>query len=79
VRSRIEKWGDSLAVRLPKPFAEAAGLSEDAAVDLIARDGSVVVTPARRRPRLAALLRKVVAENLHGEIETGVPTGREIC
>jgi len=77
MRSRIEKWGNSLAVRIPRALALDAGLFEDTAVDLILREGSVVVRPVRTRSRLATLLRKVTAENLQAEMETGVPTGRE--
>jgi antitoxin MazE len=77
MRTKVQKWGNSLAVRIPKPFAEDAGLEAESSVDLVVRGGSVVVTPVRARPRLAALLRRVRAANLHGEIDSGQPVGRE--
>jgi antitoxin MazE len=77
MRTKVQKWGNSLAVRIPKPFAQDTGLAADTIVDLVVRDHSVVVTPVGRQPSLAALLRKVTARNLHEEVETGERVGRE--
>lgn len=67
-----------MAVRIPKPFAEEAGLEPEAPVDISVRRGSLVVVPLKpSRYRLAGLLRDVKAENLHGEQEPWQPAGRE--
>jgi len=79
MRSRVQKWGNSLAVRIPKPFAEEAGLTRETPVEISLRSGTIVV--ARLRPKnysLSALLGKVKKSNRHREIETGPPVGREI-
>ena len=79
MRTRVRKWGNSLAVRIPKPLAEQAGLEEGAGVDLRASDGRLVLTPVRPgRFHLRTLLARVTKANLHGEIETGGPVGREV-
>ena len=77
MRTKIQKWGNSLAVRIPKPFAEDTGLSAESDVDLVVREGSVVVTPIRSKAKLSALLRRVTEANRHDEIEIGEPAGKE--
>jgi antitoxin MazE len=79
VRSRIKKWGNSLALRIPRSFAAEAQLKEDSAVEVSLVDGRVVVTPiARRKLTLGRLLAGVNKDNLHGEVETGPAVGDEI-
>ena len=74
----MQKWGNSLAVRIPKPFASEVGLREDAAVDLRVSDGCLVITPVERPTyRLADLLAGVRRSNLHSEVSTGEPQGDE--
>lgn len=75
---RISKWGNSLALRIPAPFAEETGIESGTAVDLALEDGRLVITP-RRGPvyTLAEQLDGVAEDNLHGEIDTGAPRGGE--
>ena len=78
MNTRIQKWGNSLGLRIPKSFAEEAGVEAGSEVELSVKDGQLVVTPTRRRKyRLRDLLRKVTPENVHDEIDTGGPVGRE--
>ncbi len=70
--TRVRKWGNSLALRIPKSFAEKVGLCEDLAVDLSVREGRLVVQPhAVAAPTLDELLAKVTDEDIHGEWEVG--------
>jgi antitoxin MazE len=79
VQTRIQKWGNSLGLRIPRSFAQEAGVGAGAEVDLSLKDGDLVVRPARRRTyQLKDLLRRVTAKNLHGEVDTGRPAGREV-
>jgi antitoxin MazE len=79
MKSRVQKWGNSLALRIPKVFAAEAGLHEDAAVELSLVKGKVVVQPVSAEPlTLDELLRGVTEENLHGEWDTGPAVGREV-
>lgn len=80
MQTRILKWGNSLGLRIPKSFAELAGVSAGSEVDLLVEDGELIVRPRRSREvryRLQGLLKKVTARNVHREIETGKPVGRE--
>jgi antitoxin MazE len=78
MRVQVQKWGNSLALRIPKPFAAEVQIEEGSLVDLSVVKGKLVATPtAREKPTLSQLLAKVSRENLHGEIETGPSVGRE--
>jgi len=78
VRVQVQKWGNSLALRIPKPFAEDVGVGEGTVVDVSISKGRLIAAPvASRRIRLGDLLRRVTKRNLHGETGTGLPVGRE--
>ena len=77
MRSRVQKWGNSLAVRIPKSFAVEAGLEEGAVVDLAFVEGKLIVTPQPERTSLAKLLAGINADNLHDEHDFGGLVGRE--
>ena len=64
--SRIAKWGNSLAIRIPKAIAKQASLAEGDAVKLtLDREGSIVVRPARRRYELSDLVAGITPQNRH--------------
>ena len=76
---RIHKWGDSLALRIPKSFAAEAGLRENLVVDLSVREGKLVVQRhGEESPSLEDLLRGVTGGNLHGQWDTGPAVGKEV-
>lgn len=78
MRSRIQKWGNSLALRIPKTFAEEANLKENSQVEMSVAEGKVVVSPiSKSKLVLEKLLAGVTPENIHGEIDTGHATGNE--
>ena len=74
----IAKWGNSLALRLPRHVARDANLTEGATVDLSVKDGSIVVTPVRKKYSLDDLLAQMTADNLHPEVDWGEPKGDEV-
>jgi antitoxin MazE len=79
MRTRVQKWGNSLALRIPKAFAVEAGLSPNAAVQLSVVKGALVVrSVAPEAPTLEELLRGVTDENLPGEWQTGPAVGKEV-
>jgi len=77
VRTKIVKWGNSLGLRIPKSFTEEVGVHDGSPVDLSVMDGELVIRPADKGVELDALLTEVTEENLHNEISTGEPRGRE--
>jgi antitoxin MazE len=79
MKTRVQKWGNSLAVRIPKAFAAEAGLEDEGHVEMALRDGSIVITPvAVQRYDLARMLDSITPENQHREVETGPAAGAEV-
>lgn len=77
--AKIQKWGNSLGLRIPKLLAEEIGLREQTEVELSLVKGGLVMRPVRKEPlTLESLLAGVTDENLHEEVPTGPPVGREI-
>jgi antitoxin MazE len=76
--SRVQKWGNSLALRIPRSFAEEARVQAGSPVEITVRDGVLMVRPALRgKYTLRGLLKKVTRRNVHNEVSSGPPTGRE--
>jgi antitoxin MazE len=76
---RVQKWGNSLAVRIPKPLAEDAEVKEGTVLNLAVSEGKVIAVPVRKRKfSLKQMLAQVKRKNLHAEVDSGSPVGREI-
>ena len=76
--STVQKWGNSLAVRIPASMAGQLDVSVGTQVEFIVRDGDLVIRPNRSRPlSLAALLKNCKPSQLHGETDFGDDIGRE--
>lgn len=76
--SRIAKWGNSLAVRIPLAIAKQASLAEGDSVKLVLdRKGGVILRPARRRYELSDLVAQITPKNRHRETGWGRPQGKE--
>lgn len=79
MKTRVHRWGNSLAVRIPRSLAADAQLVQGTLVDLSLVDGQVVVTPLEEPgPTLDELLAGVTDDNLHPEWDTGPAVGREV-
>lgn len=78
MKTKIAKWGNSLAVRVPRPFAEEIGLEEGREVDLSLVDGKLVLSPSREEWSLDCLVAGITKNNVHSEIDIGPPMGKEI-
>ena len=78
MKTRVQKWGNSLALRIPKAFADEVGLQKETSVEVSLADGKIVVTPVTKSNlTLEQLLSKVTKENLHHEVDTGSAVGNE--
>jgi antitoxin MazE len=78
MKTRVQKWGNSLALRIPKSFASEVGLQRDSAVEVSLADGTLVIKPVSKpKLTLKQLLSKVTPENIHHEVETGSAVGNE--
>lgn len=79
MQTKVQMWGNSLALRIPKFFAVEIGLENEAAVDLSLVEGVLMVKPVRpSRFTLDELLAGITEQNLHGEIDSGEPVGKEV-
>jgi antitoxin MazE len=79
MQTRVQKWGNSLGLRIPRSFAAEAQVEAGSTVDLSVQNGSLLVRPLRtRKHALSKLLKKVNRRNLHGEVPSGKPVGREV-
>ena len=79
MKARVQRWGNSLAVRIPRAFADDLGLVDGAPVELTLDEGSLTLRPAPSPAyRLVELLDRVTRENRHGEEDLGPPAGGEV-
>jgi antitoxin MazE len=78
MRSQIEKWGDSLAIRIPELVANQYGLYEGLEVEFSVEDGRLIVLSITfREARLQELVDRITPDNVHPEVKTGPPLGNE--
>ncbi|OLE51460.1 MAG: multidrug transporter MatE [Acidobacteria bacterium 13_1_20CM_3_53_8] len=78
MKVQIQKWGNSLALRIPKSFAVESKVEQGSMVEVSLEQGKIIVAPvAEPEFTLEDLLAKVTKQNLHEEIDTGVFRGKE--
>ena len=79
MNTTIQKWGNSLAVRIPKAVARDICLEDGSVVNLTVEEGKVVIEPAQKaRYRLDDLLKGVSKKNIHRCVDTGPAVGQEV-
>jgi len=78
MKARIQKWGNSLALRIPKSFATHSNIEQGSVVDLSLDNGRLIVEPAQEQYSLEELLARVTKKNLHSEVDFGLPVGKEV-
>lgn len=77
--TKIQKWGNSLALRIPKTFALDANLENDSTVEISLVDGKIVVKPiSAPQWTLGELLAGINKNNIHHEVDSGEPVGNEV-
>lgn len=79
MRGKVQKWGNSLGLRIPKSLATDTGLVAGSEVDVEVVERRLVVTPVPQPSiRLEELLEGITQDNLHPEFEWGEPVGNEV-
>lgn len=78
MKTKIQKWGNSLGVRLPKNITEQKALREGAGVSVSIKDNQIVIEPIEEVAALEDLLSRVSVENLHGETDWSKVRGNEV-
>jgi antitoxin MazE len=78
METKVKKWGNSLALRIPKALALEVGIEDDSPVELSLKDGKLVIEPiVEEELDLETLLAKVTKDNVHCEVDTGPAVGDE--
>ena len=77
MRTAVQRWGNSLALRIPRAFAEETRLSAGTAIDLAVNRGRLVVTLMKKKYRLADLVKDIKPAQLHREQFTDGSIGKE--
>lgn len=77
LKVRIQKWGNSLGVRIPQGIAKTAGIKSDTEVEMEVKETTILLKPIKKYS-LESLISKISEKNLHKEIDTGSPIGNEI-
>jgi antitoxin MazE len=76
--TKVQKWGNSLGLRIPRTFAADARVEAGSVVRISLERGGLMLRPARpKRYSLGDLLKGVNKKNLHGEFSSGAAVGRE--
>ncbi|HEY4113854.1 MAG TPA: AbrB/MazE/SpoVT family DNA-binding domain-containing protein [Rhizomicrobium sp.] len=71
------KWGNSLAVRIPRDAAARAGIEPGDSLSLSVAPGKITFVKGRRPLRIEDLLDKMTPENQPEFIDWGPPRGKE--
>jgi antitoxin MazE len=80
MKTVVQQWGNSLAVRIPRHLARESQIGRGTGVELSVANGNLILTPfsKHRSYSLASLVKKITPANRHPEIDFGRPVGREI-
>lgn len=79
MKIQIRKWGNSLALRIPKSFAQETNIDQGTVVDLALEEGEIIIRPVvEPRYSLDELLAQVTKVNIHSEVDTGPAQGKEV-
>ena len=78
MKTAIQRWGNSLALRIPRTYAAETRISEGSEVELTLKSGTLLVRPVvRKRHSLNDLLKRITSANRHNSVETGPAVGQE--
>jgi len=78
MKLKVQKWGNSLALRIPKALAIQANVASGSTVEMSVSNGELKIKPVKDQDySLDELLSGITAENIHDEVSTGIPQGKE--
>lgn len=72
----VKKWGNSLALRIPKDIAQTLHIENESTLELSIKDGALVIEP-QKSTLLESLVSRIDVNNLHVEADTGKAVGNE--
>jgi len=77
MKVRVQAWGNSLGLRIPKAYAAELGVGAGSEMEVKVEAGALHARPAKAI-RLEALIANITADNQHGETEWGEASGAEV-
>lgn len=72
----LKKWGNSLALRIPKDIAKTLSIEYNSMMELAIVNGALIVKP-KKSTLLENLVSQINSQNLHREVSTGKSIGNE--
>jgi len=79
MQTTIQKWGNSLAIRIPKSFASETKINNGTKVDLLIKNNQLIISPIEKEQySLDAFLSEITDSNIHNDIDFGEPMGEEL-
>lgn len=79
MHATVQKWGNSLALRLPKPFTAEINIAENSVVDISIQNNQIVIKPLKKAPiNVDELINAISPDNLYAEVSMGLPVGNEV-
>jgi antitoxin MazE len=78
MKTKVHKWGNSLAVRIPKALVMELGLENETPVEIDVQNEILEVKPISKQYKLEDLLKGVTKRNRHPEYNLGEPVGKEV-
>ena len=78
MKTKIQKWGNSLGVRLPKSIADQKDLKAGLGVSVLIQDNKIVIEPIAEEMSLDSIMASVTPNNLHAETDWNEARGNEV-
>jgi antitoxin MazE len=76
--TKVQKWGNSLGIRIPKFYAQKVKIESGSTIDIEIEDEKLIIKPGRHSYKLKDLVSKINNKNIHSEVDTGNQVGKEI-
>jgi len=68
MKTTVQKWGNSLAIRIPKNITKDTSLSEGSNLNILVENGNIILSPSAKEYSLSEILKHVTNENIHSEV-----------
>lgn len=80
MKTVVQQWGNSLAIRIPRHLAREAKVERGSEIEAESKNGSIILRPARKRRSyvLTSLVKKISPKNRHAKVDFSPPVGREV-
>lgn len=77
MKTKVKKWGNSYAIRLPKSITDELMILEDSPMTVEKEGDKIILKKLSKEEELEELLSQITPENKHEEVDWGPPRGNE--